>query len=352
MSAMSAIKTNIPWVWTPAYWQGRLVGNGGHFLKGMTLAVKTAQNFFKNPPPQSKAHQLLALSPGPASAPLPKIDFHKFFFPMSLLSISTFTPVTLSNYLIPLDILRTIIGFLSNPKDVLSLSRTCKALVGIRTDAQVLPILWKNHRNDLENVVFGKLAWNTHFGDVGEVDPIPEALIKALEQPCPFIAGKKVKETHIACWIPEKVSGIELTLNTLGELVKKPLRGHASKCVYIWDQVVTDHGATPVKKGHWVLLTKAFIKGSHNKSYDEQKKIVESYPGYEVPTLLPTAIALFMHHARTGERLYSHNLWTYTRCQEKSRGWFLLLGGFAAGGLRFGCDHGDFDIGVGGMQKF
>ncbi len=313
--------------------QGRDIVDAGLCMLGAIIAIKLIWDHFKK---QSANQQL---------------DLVKFFFPGAQSLPSPLKDLEVAGILIPTDIWRRICEFLPT-EAILNLSRTCKALVGVRTDVQVLPILWKNHRNDLENVVFGKLAWNTHFGDVGEVDPIPEALIKALEEPCPFTKGKKVKETHIACWIPEKVNGIDLDINFLGELVKQPLKGLASQYSYIWSQIVKDHGATPVKKGHWVLLTKTVIEGSRNKTYDEQKKIVERYPGYEVPTLLPTAIALFMHHAKTGERLYNDNPWTYTRCQEQSGGWRLLLGGFAAGGLRVSRNHDCDDVGVGGLWKF
>ncbi len=341
MPITNAVKSNtsFPWSSMTNRLNGRNIMIIGLCAIGVVVATKLIWDHFKK---QSANQQR---------------DLVKFFFPMSKLLPSSINDVEiLSGLSIPSDIWRRICAFLP-AKAIFSLSQTCKALVGLRTDTQVLPILWKNHRNDLENVVFGKVAWNTHFGDVGEVDPIPEALIKALEEPCPFTKGKKVKDTHIACWIPEKVNDINLDINFLGELVKKPLKGHASKYDFIWSQVVADHGATPIKKGHWILLTKTIINGSQDETYDQQKKLVERYPGYEVPTLLPTAIALFMHHARTGERLYNNKpLMTYTRCQEKSYGCPLVVGGFAAG---LDIDdtsrhrlYGTVIIGVGGLRNF
>ncbi|MBS0615765.1 MAG: hypothetical protein JSR58_04350 [Verrucomicrobia bacterium] len=280
-------------------------------------------------------------------------DLLKFFFPVSLLPAALLNQnITIAGASIAPDIWRRICEFLPTPKDILHLSQTCRAFVGLRTDAQVLPIMWQNHVNDLEKIVFGKEAWNTHFGDIGAVDPIPEALVKALEESCPFIAGKKVKETHIACWIPTHVNGTPLTLNTLDELVKKPLKGHANKFEFIWLPAKTKHGDKPIEKGHWILLTKTVLEGSRNKTYDQQKQLVESYSGYEVPTLLSTAIALFMHHTRTGERLYNDSPATFTRCQEKSDGWSLVVGGFAAGGLHVYNVYDDGYIGVGGLRKF
>ncbi|MBS0615003.1 MAG: hypothetical protein JSR58_00435 [Verrucomicrobia bacterium] len=343
---------SIPWALEESrsfmreFFNSRNITVAGICLLGTVIAVKLIWDYFKK-----------------ESASTTQIARYEFFFPMSQLSIAPITDVVVakavdkkdSTYIgtFPRGIWRKICEFLPNPQDILSLSQTCKALVGLRTDTQVLNIMWQKHTNDLEKIVFGKEAWNSHFGDVGEVDPIPEALVKALEEPCPFIAGKKVKETHIACWIPTNVNGTSLTLNTLGKLVKKQLRGHASKYSYIWPQAQTDHGDKPLQKGHWILLTKTVLEGSRNKTYDQQKQLVESYPGYEVPTALSTAIALFMHRAKTGERLYNDSPWTYTRCRERSNRRPLVVGGFEAGGLCIHNYYYDHDkIGVGGQRKF
>ena len=249
------------------------------------------------------------------------------------------------------DVWRKIAEFL-DIRSIFRLNQVCRGLRGLSQDSFVQKMVLERRRQELENDVFGKAAWNTHFGDVGEVDPIPIALLKALEEPCPFTKGKKVKETHIACWIPTHVNGIPLTFKTLGKLVKKPLQGHTIRYNHTSFEAKKDHGDTPVKKGHWILLTKTVIEGSRDKNYDEQKKIVENYAGYEVPTLLPTAIALLVHHTRTGERLYDDNPWTYTRCQETCEEvGRLVMGGFVIGLGVYHYADADY-VGVGGLRKF
>ncbi|MBS0615896.1 MAG: hypothetical protein JSR58_05025 [Verrucomicrobia bacterium] len=345
MPTINTIRNSIFSSWslelTRAY--HRDIATVGAGLIGFDKAANLIGDYFK------KESACSSLSPA-------QIDRYKFFFPVSLLPAALLNQnITIAGASIVPDIWRRICEFLTNPKDVLQLSQTSKALVGLRTDAQVLKIMWQNHITDLEKVVFGKEAWNTHFGDVGEVDPIPEALVKALEEPCPFIAGKKVKETHIACWIPTHVNGTSLTLNTLGKLVQNPLQGHTSKYNYFWAQAKRDHGNKPIEKGHWILLTKTVLEGSRTTPNKQKKQLVEGYPGYEMPTVLSTAIALFMHHARTGERLYNDDPGTYTLCQEKSNGWSFVVGSFVAGGLtvNFGLDFECYaHIGVGGLRKF
>ncbi|MBS0615366.1 MAG: hypothetical protein JSR58_02285 [Verrucomicrobia bacterium] len=357
MQAINLIKGNISFPWSIELTRvnSRNIAVAGICLLGTMVAIKLIWDYFKKESASSSLSPTQVLSTVVTHPSTVKIDRYKFFFPQAQLPAATLVEnITIAGASIAPDIWRRICEFLPNPKDILHLSQTCKALVGLRTDAQVLQIKWQNHINDLEKIVFGKEAWNTYFGDVGEVDPIPEALVKALEEPCPFIQGKKVKETHIACWTPTSVNGTPLNLNTLGKLVQKPLKGHASKYDYFWSQAKTDHGDKPIEKGHWILLTKTVLEGSRNKTYNEQKQLVESYLGYEVPTVLSTAIALFMHHARTGERLYNDNPLTFTRCQERSNGWSLAIGCFAAGGLNVARSYlDDRDcIGVGGLRKF
>lgn len=281
----------------------------------------------------------------------PSIDFHEFFWSDKKLQYPAIQPVLN----LSVDAWRTIAGFLDLPS-IFKLIQTCKGLLGLRADTQVLRIQYENHRTELEAPIFGKKKWNIYFGDVGEVDPLPKALVKSLQEPCPFWPGKRVKETHIACWIPEKVNGIDLNLHFLGELVKNPLRGLASKYSDICSEVMIDQGTASFKKGYWVLLTKTVIEETQYKSYEKKKDLFKNYPEYEMPKLLPAAIAIFTHHVWTGEYLYGcGSVGNMTSCQEKSEGRPLCIGNFAAGGLFVGLGpEYDLvgDLGVGGLREF
>ena len=230
----------------------------------------------------------------------------------------------------------------------------------------------------LESAVFGKIAWNTYFGDVGEVDPIPEALIGALEEPCPFTKGKKVKDTHVANWVPEKVNNGSLYFKKLPGLVIAPKKEDYIARYNATCSDAFEYDDKPIKKGFWMLLTKTVIEGSRGslaeqekflkekpaESYikaliDRQINLVKSYPGYEVPTLLPTATAILTHFTRTGEYLYNNNPWTFTLLQEKTGDEHLTMGtitpNFAVvNGLRIKKFQQDrpFWTGVGAMWRF
>ncbi|MGA8164765.1 MAG: hypothetical protein WB791_07055 [Waddliaceae bacterium] len=219
---------------------------------------------------------------------------------------------------------------------------------------------------DLSAVAFGKNDWERYFGDVGEEPPLPADIRKILNRPCPFWKGKRVQDTHLLTLIHKSVDGRPLTLNSLEELIQRPLGGgHATKYRYYWDGIKKEFGDRGVERSYWVLMTKDVLEGSRDKSYDEQRVLVEEHAKrtglpYEMPHALEAAVSILMHHAKTEERLYTNEPWTYTRCQEKyCSKWPLVVGGFFAmgvgvgyyGAIRHKSDGFSDSRGVAGVRK-
>ena len=194
-------------------------------------------------------------------------------------------------------------------------------------------------------IAFGKKQWAKYFGDIGIEPPLPKDIHKILKSPCPFFPGKKVEETHMLVLIPETIDGKPLNLTTLGELVKAPKEGHATEYRYIWDAIVKEHGNHSAAKSHWVLMTKDVIEGSRNKSYTDQQALIADLAkqtgiDYEVPNVLDAAICIFMKYISSEERLFNDNdPLTYTRCQEKTEGYQVAVGGFSPAGLGVYAAH-------------
>ena len=186
-------------------------------------------------------------------------------------------------------------------------------------------------------IAFDKAKWQTYFGDIGVEPPLPPNIHQILSSPCPFWPGKTIQETHLLVLVPSHVNGQPLTLQSLGELVKRPKQGHATQ-YREWFPGYNEN--THTAKTHWVLMTKDVIPDSRNKLYNPQVVLVREYVTrsgypYEVPHLIEAATVLFMHHVKTGERLYGDNPRTFTRCQEMRVGatWPVIIGDFAANGL-------------------
>ena len=121
--------------------------------------------------------------------------------------------------------------------------------------------------------------------------------------------------------VPATVNGNGLSLNTFEDLVKAPQSGNATKYDYFSDLVKTEHGAKAPQSAQWVLMTKDVIPGSRRQSYVDQQRLVHEKPQYEVPDLLSATVGILAHYVRTGERLFSREPITYTRCRETAGGY-------------------------------
>ena len=141
-------------------------------------------------------------------------------------------------------------------------------------------------------------------------------------------------------------------MNLLQELIRKHTEKEASRFAYYSDEVKNELGDKQCEKAHWVLMTKDVIPGSRNKTYDEQKQLVQDKgeDDYELPRAIEAAVSILMHYFKTDEHLYRQN--TYTRCQETftEDQWPVAVGGFSLKGLRL-ISHvpGNFRSGSSGL---
>jgi NLR family CARD domain-containing protein 3 len=218
----------------------------------------------------------------------------------------------------------------------------------------------------IPTMAFGAEEWAKYFGEVGAAPPLPSNIDGILNSPCPFWSGKQVKDTHLLVLVPAMVDGNPLTLGLLGQLIQSP-KGGGSRTTYCNDyshgHVQAGFGNQPSGKSYWVLMTRDLLPKSLNQTYEDQKTLVADYATkanlpYELSHALEAAVAILMHHARTGECLYNDNPETYTRCQETVclKGQPpVILGKFSSeGGLRisFSNRSGSNDCGVSCLRKF
>jgi hypothetical protein len=220
---------------------------------------------------------------------------------------------------------------------------------------------------------FGAKAWKDYFGvEVGVAPPLPADIDEILNSPCPFWKGKtfwrgkQVKDTHLLVLVPATVDGRPFTLDLLGDLIKSP-QGSGSKTQYRYydgGTVQKELGAQSPGSSYWVLMTRDVLPDSRSKTYDAQKALVAAHASklglpYEMPHVLEAATAILLHHARTGERLYTDAPWTYTRCQEKvvNNMYPPVVGGFSSEGLDVYSSHVYYHyhgshVGVSCLRKF
>jgi hypothetical protein len=169
---------------------------------------------------------------------------------------------------------------------------------------------------------FGAKEWEQYFGEVGETPPLPSDIVEILDSPCPFWQGKQVKDTHLLVLIPAVVSGKLFTLNLLGELVQDPKQGNRSTAYRYYNADVQQKlGHQSTDGSYWVLMTRGILPNTSAMGYSAQKAWVAMYADrvqlpYTVPHALEAATAILSHYVCSGERLYTDDLCTWTRCQE------------------------------------
>jgi hypothetical protein len=211
----------------------------------------------------------------------------------------------------------------------------------------------------------GEVEWRHYFGEVGPAPDLPGNMGAILDSRCPFWPGKRVRDTHLLVLIPATVNGEPFTLDLLGELIQRPKNGGKKiKYRYYNGTVKAQIGTASPKASYWLLMTRNVLPKSRSKTYANQKKLVAGHAmrtgmPYEPPKALEAATAILVHHVRNGERLYSNNPCTHTRCQEwilhQSNEYFSIVGGFESSGLDVGYRifyGSSSDVGVAGCRKF
>lgn len=212
----------------------------------------------------------------------------------------------------------------------------------------------------LARIIFGKKQWETYFGDIDQEPALPKNIHHILGSPCPFWPEKSVEETHMLVLIPETVNQKPLNLETLGELVKAPKKGHATRYRLIYQSAIAAHNKQPATKRHWVLMTKGVIKNSKNKSYKDQQALITALAKqtgikYEVPNVLDTIVCIFTRYISFEECLFPNQQWIYTWCQEQvPADQQVVVGGLSSKGLEVCAAESDLksdNIGMTAMWK-
>ena len=206
---------------------------------------------------------------------------------------------------------------------------------------------------------FGAEEWSRYFGEVGAAPPLPAHIVDTLNGPCPFWPGRAVKDTHLLVLIPATVAGEPFSLNLLGELVQHPRGGgRPIKYCFYGRDVQTALGAQSPAHSYWVLMTRDVLEGSRSKRYTAQNALVAARAGetglpYVLPSALEVATVILSYYVRSGERLYTNNPWTDTRCQELIDNQYpVFVGGLSLRGLFIYVYYNDHHyIGVSSLRK-
>ncbi len=187
--------------------------------------------------------------------------------------------------------------------------------------------------------VHGKKDWNARGVDVGEVPPLPKELLEALNKPCPIAKdGTKMIDTHVILWMPPTLNGEPMTVNSLEKMATADAFGENKiGYEYCYDSIRGDNAINqPLERGFWLALYKKPVEGGRSFT-DQQKFITDNCPGYEVPKVREVIAASVMQYGCSGDKkeriLASESDVCYSRCEERIRGYQIVVGALVSAGL-------------------
>lgn len=187
------------------------------------------------------------------------------------------------------------------------------------------------HLPNEEEVVFNKNSYENSFGWTLD-DPMvsfPQEMEAMLDSPCSIWSGKTVRQTHIRLYIPAKINGQDVTLDSFIKEIKEAYQ--QGRCVQgmggYWDTSLGRAIHAKVKSSYWILVPKAILSGSRGLSYDDQLELMKEYSAksgflYQDPKAIEILIAIIAHNqivqdfkkfAYTGEHI---DYPLETRCHE------------------------------------
>ena len=223
-------------------------------------------------------------------------------------------------------------------------------------ELSTLKRIWKNIFYK-ELVFFGKREWE-ELGYTVAKRKIDYRTV-SLEALKWASAWPKEWDRKMMCFAPKEIKSIStsecipLTAIKIGELIGSKLGAECNPAgyKYFWNFAKQEHGGKTLQESCWVYMTPDVILGSRNKDYQSQCLLAQKFGG-KVPELPSASMVTFLKAYITGTRMFSDNPWTYTRCQEKTNGKQLAVGGFALSGLGVSI-HFDFvSVGVAALRKF
>ncbi|MBF5059960.1 DUF294 nucleotidyltransferase-like domain-containing protein [Candidatus Neptunochlamydia vexilliferae] len=239
--------------------------------------------------------------------------------------------------------------------------------VPIELDQAIYECLRKNqvslHRHtapQLPKIAFGPEEWEKYIGYVDKTVPLPSNIESILNSDCPIWRGKKTKDTHLLTFIPQKINGKPLTINSFQDLIEsKNLDDKAAAYRYYYVKLKEDLGNQKVPYPYWIMMSYDVIPNSRGKDYTAQEAMVKmlskkTEQPYDLPKTLEATIVALTNYIRSKTMLYADKPRTYTRCQEMlSDEYGAKVGGFSSGGLGLGINFWEPDsIGVGVVRKF
>lgn len=173
---------------------------------------------------------------------------------------------------------------------------------------------------------FGPVEWLRHFNIKMKNIDWPDSfhpLETILNSSCPFVLGKKVKETHYLFCLPNDYNGQPLTINQW-EIIYKHEKNLAIRSTDV--QGITrnysdscyqslDFSKKEKARFDWYLMFKGIIPGSTKKTFSEQKEMLKKI-GYEIPKAIEVLPMFLLAHEKN-KKLFTSGYQIHGRTADK-----------------------------------
>lgn len=175
----------------------------------------------------------------------------------------------------------------------------------------------------VRDTLFDTHKWRCYLGHFNYVSFVTKGMISLMKAPCPIWPGKRVCETHTITFLPPTVNGVPFKFMKLLGIAKKTMaKGRGMTIGFpntkTMDRVLEEYGCLTPIKPVWVLVTKEVVPGTEHRTLEEQKKIIQCYPKYHIPTMLEVATSAVVR----GLALKRSRRWPsfYTSCGDRPFG--------------------------------
>lgn len=182
----------------------------------------------------------------------------------------------------------------------------------------------------------------------------PQRLAKVMEGRCPFVRGKKIKETHFLMFMPShrnKTRG-PITIEALEKLYPHDQQPKFY-CYTTRNSWYKDQPFAKQETGgnDWILFFKGIIPHSRHETYDEHLMMLPA--GYKIPNAIVAATAHFLIYEKNdGEKVT--RLVSGRTASIRFGGPRISVGAFDNNGLCINCncdDDRNGDLGVFAYRK-
>lgn len=182
----------------------------------------------------------------------------------------------------------------------------------------------QNTSKEVDNLLFSPQDWKELIGEVDIIHPSPEIEI-ALHSENPFFTGKKIHETCLLIFMPNKVNDITLTPNSIEEMCKNPLYLNINLpngFERFDSEIQKEFGESYCNTSYWMLINKDEVfpnlRSLHPKWDDqslnqEQLYQIERFGNWTIPNLRDNLICSIVFFVKTNTNLFT----TPRRCSEQ-----------------------------------